>query len=201
LLDLAGTVRLRRAARVPPLGSQDVRAVLGPITPPPGTSTTYFLRLQLVRGSTVVSRNVYWLSTKPDVIDWAHTIGKGTGAAQPPGGYADLTGLRQLPPAPVEVRATTRGDGADDETTVTLTNTGHDGTPAFLVRADVRRGGAQGDDQVLPIRWSDDDVTLWPGESVTLVARYRAEDLKGALPVVSVSGWNVPRRLAAAPAG
>jgi hypothetical protein len=140
---------------------------------------------------------VYWLATKPDVLDWSHTIGKGTGAAYAPGGYADLTGLRQLPPAPIEVRATTRGE----ETTVTLTNTGHGGAPAFMVRADVRRGGVQGDDQVLPIRWTDNDVTLWPGESMTLVARYRSEDLRGALPVVSVSGWNVRLRLAAAPAG
>ena len=195
VIDLAGTVRLRRAARVPALGSQDVRAVLGPITPPAGTSTTYFLRLQLVRGSEVVSRNVYWLSTKPDVIDWSHTIGKGTGAAQPADGFADLTGLRDLPPAPVEVHATTHGDGADDETTVTITNTGHDTTPAFLVRADVRRSGVQGDDQVLPIRWSDDDVTLWPGETATLVARYRGGRPEGRL----AGGQRVWLERAAAP--
>jgi exo-1,4-beta-D-glucosaminidase len=201
LIDLAGRVRLRRTAQVPALGSQDVRSVLGPLVPPPGTSPTYFLRLRLLRGAEVLSRNVYWLSTKPDLLDWSHTIGKGTGAAYAPGGYADLTGLRQLPPAPVEVRATSHGNGADGVTTVIVTNTGHRGAPAFLVRADVRRGGTQGDDQVLPILWTDNDVTLWPGESVTLVARYRSADLRGALPVVSVSGWNARLRLAAAPAG
>jgi exo-1,4-beta-D-glucosaminidase len=51
---------------------------------------------------------------------------------------------------------------------------------------------AGGDNQVVPIMWSDDDVTLWPGESETLRATYRQADLAGAAPVVSVSGWNVP---------
>ncbi len=44
---------------------------------------------------------------------------------------------------------------------------------------------------MLPIAWSDNDVTLWPGESETLRATYRASLLAGAAPVVSVFGWNV----------
>jgi exo-1,4-beta-D-glucosaminidase len=40
--------------------------------------------------------------------------------------------------------------------------------------------------------WSDNDVTLWPGESETLHAVYSRSALDGASPVVSVSGWNVP---------
>jgi exo-1,4-beta-D-glucosaminidase len=41
--------------------------------------------------------------------------------------------------------------------------------------------------------WSDDDVTLWPGESETLTASYSSVDLNGAVPVISVSGFNVPK--------
>ena len=44
---------------------------------------------------------------------------------------------------------------------------------------------------MLPILWSDNDVTLWPGESLTLTARFAAA---AGLPVVEVSGWNVPTR-------
>jgi exo-1,4-beta-D-glucosaminidase len=44
---------------------------------------------------------------------------------------------------------------------------------------------------VLPVRWSDNEVSLWPGESATLTATYRTSDLKGATPSVRVSGWNV----------
>ena len=60
----------------------------------------------------------------------------------------------------------------------------------------MRRGSAAGvpapgDNEVLPISWSDNDVTLWPGESETLRATYSRSALAGASPVVSVFGWNV----------
>jgi exo-1,4-beta-D-glucosaminidase len=52
------------------------------------------------------------------------------------------------------------------------------------------RRAEPGDNEVLPIAWSDNDVTLWPGESPTLIATYRTRDLRGRAPVVSVYGWN-----------
>jgi len=73
-------------------------------------------------------------------------------------------------------------------TVVKLRNMSSRPTPAFLARADVRRGS----EQVLPILWSDNDITLWPGESQTITATYRHDELRGAHPVVTVSGWNVP---------
>ncbi|HEX3591887.1 MAG TPA: hypothetical protein VHV74_19875 [Pseudonocardiaceae bacterium] len=48
--------------------------------------------------------------------------------------------------------------------------------------------------------WSDNDVTLWPGESQTLRVTYPAADLHGAAPVISVSGWNAGKIDVAAPA-
>jgi exo-1,4-beta-D-glucosaminidase len=56
-----------------------------------------------------------------------------------------------------------------------------------------------GDNEVLPVFWSSNDVTLWPGESQTLTASYRRSALHGAVPVISVSGWNVPAADIAAP--
>ena len=47
-----------------------------------------------------------------------------------------------------------------------------------------------GGELVLPILWDDNDVTLWPGESVTLTAHFAAPGAE--TPVVEVSGWNVP---------
>jgi exo-1,4-beta-D-glucosaminidase len=43
----------------------------------------------------------------------------------------------------------------------------------------------------VPVFWNDNDITLWPGESETLHATYRRSALRGASPVVSVSGFNV----------
>jgi len=38
----------------------------------------------------------------------------------------------------------------------------------------------------------DNDIALFPGESQTLTVTWNSADLRGATPVVSVSGWNVP---------
>jgi exo-1,4-beta-D-glucosaminidase len=96
----------------------------------------------------------------------------------------------------VSVSAHTTAAGADDITNVTITNNSSTPAPAFFLRADVRRGSAAGvpaggDDEVLPAFWSDNDTTLWPGESQTLQVRYAASALQGASPVVTVSGFNV----------
>jgi exo-1,4-beta-D-glucosaminidase len=147
----------------------------------------------------VIDRNVYWLSTQPDVVDWAKTMGNPQATMTQ---FADLGQLQHLSPAGVHVSADTRDeagpDGADAVTTrVRITNTSNTPTVAFFLRADVRRGTPsgtplQGDNEVLPIFWSDNDVTLWPGESETLTATYRRADLRSSSAVVSVSGWNVP---------
>jgi exo-1,4-beta-D-glucosaminidase len=199
VIDLNGKVKDERRVAVAGLASQDVRTVLTPKIPS-DVSHTYFLELTLThRDGGTVSRNVYWLSTKPDAVDWSKTLGQGNGAAFRPGGYADLTGLQSLPAATVKASAATRRSGSDAITTVTVRNTGGGSVPVVFARADVRRGthdgrAAGGDNQVLPISWSDNYVTLWPGQSQTLTARYRASDLHGASPVISLTGRNLPTR-------
>ncbi|MGV9295837.1 glycosyl hydrolase 2 galactose-binding domain-containing protein [Amycolatopsis sp. NPDC003676] len=194
VIDVNGTVRDSRQAVVPAVSTQDVLTVLKP-TVPADVSSTYFLRLVLSQGDRVVSRNVYWLSAKPDQVDYAKTIGDPGGAEFQPGGYADLTGLRDLRPAQVNVGAQTREDGADLVTTVTVRNVSGRASVGFMLRADVRRGAGgrlqTGDNQVLPIQWSQNDLTLWPGEVQTITARYSARQLRGARPVVTLAGWNV----------
>jgi exo-1,4-beta-D-glucosaminidase len=192
-IDINGTGRATQRADVPALSSQDVRTVLTPPVPA-GISTTYFLKLTLTDGDRVVSRNVYWLSTRPDQVDFSRTLGEGSGAEFAAGGYADLTGLQSLAPAQIRLSAHTESSGEDLVTTVTVRNTSDRPTVGFLLRADVRRGSngqpLSGDNQVLPIQWSQNDLTLWPGESQTITARYARSDLRGAQPVVSLSGWN-----------
>ena len=188
------------AARVT-LGADRVREnVLRPAVPeatkPGAEAQTYFVELLLRRGGQVVDRNVYWLSTRPDVVNWSKTIGQPQATMT---SYANLTGLRRLARATVSVTAHTAHDGGDDVTDVTITNTSATAAPAFFIRADVRRGvggsgfhgPAPGDDEVLPALWSDNDTTLWPGESETLQVRYAAAALHGASPVITVAGQNV----------
>ncbi len=88
------------------------------------------------------------------------------------------------------------GPAKEAVTDVTLTNTSSTPTVGFFLRADIRRGttagtALPGDNEVLPVTWSNDDLTLWPGESETLTATYRQALLEGSKPVVSVFGWNL----------
>jgi exo-1,4-beta-D-glucosaminidase len=86
-----------------------------------------------------------------------------------------------------------RSDGFDTATDVTVTNRSH--TLAFLVRVDVRRGRGStpdaGDNQVRPATYSDNYVTLWPGQSQTIREAYDSAALRGRDPVVSVGGFNM----------
>jgi exo-1,4-beta-D-glucosaminidase len=154
-----------------------------------GLATTYLVRLTLTDASgKEVSRNVYWLSTRPDTLDWANTDWYYT----PTTGFADLKGLASMAQAPVSAVASTVSSDGTSTTTVTLRNTGSGRTPALLT--DVHLVDGQGD-PVLPVRWSDNEVSLWPGESVTLTATCRSADLHGAPPRIRVSGWNTPERV------
>jgi exo-1,4-beta-D-glucosaminidase len=150
-----------------------------------GLSRTYFVELELASSDgRAISRNVYWLSTQKDVLDWKKSNWYLTPLTQ----YADLTALQSLPAATSNVHATTRRDGDDDVTTVTLSVPDSSKAVALFQHLSIRKS-ADGD-AALPILWSDNDVTLWPGESLSVTARYAAKGI--IAPVVEVSGWNVP---------
>jgi len=149
-----------------------------------GLSRAYFIELDLASADgKPVSRNVYWLSTQADTLDWAHSNWYLTPLTQ----YADLTALQSLPAATCQVHATVQRAGAENAVTVTLTVPASAKTMALFQHVSIKRADGK---PVLPIVWSDNDVTLWPGESITLNAHYVGEG--DAMPVVEVSGWNVP---------
>jgi exo-1,4-beta-D-glucosaminidase len=147
-----------------------------------GLSRTSFIELELERApGKSISRNVYWLSTQTDELDWANS----TWYLTPVSRYADLTPLQTLPAATSDVRATLRHEGGEDIVSVTLTVPSSSKAVALFQHLSVKRGA--GGEPLLPVLWTDNDVTLWPGESMTLTAHVAA----GAA-VVDVSGWNVP---------
>jgi exo-1,4-beta-D-glucosaminidase len=152
----------------------------------------------LKQNGSLIDRNVYWLSTQPDVVNWSKTLGQPQGVIST---YANLQSLQTLPQSAVSTTASTTTQsgpaGADRATTVTITNTSQS-TVAFLLRADIRRGTAggqelAGDNELQSSIWQANDITLFPGESQTLTVTWNSADLQGATPVVSVSGWNVPK--------
>lgn len=151
----------------------------------PGLSKTYLARLVLTDSTgRELSRNVYWLSTREDVLDYSRTDWYYT----PTTSYADLTGLSAMPRVALDVTAATATTrSGTSRTTVTLRHPGTTKAPVLL--ADVDLMSADGKTPTLPVHWSDNQISLWPGESVTLVASHRTADPDDT-PQVRVSGWN-----------
>lgn len=183
--NLDGSVRYEKHARGIELAGNHTRQLLT-LPAIAGLSPVYFVELEIATSSGApVSRNVYWLSTRPDVLDWAHSNWYLTPLTQ----FADLSGLRSLPAATSEIRATTQREGDEDVTTVRLSVPASSRAVALFQHVSIRRANGT---LALPVLWNDNDVTLWPGEAIVLTARYASQDSAAA--VVEVDGWNVPRR-------
>jgi exo-1,4-beta-D-glucosaminidase len=150
-----------------------------------GLTTTYFLSLQLTdRAGKMVSENFYWLSTEPDVMDWAKRIGS---AYTPQSAFANLKGLTELPIAKVIVKATTLARGRNATTRVVLRNSGAE--IAFMVRLRLLDGEAGPD--ITPVYWQDNYISLLPGEQREITVNYPAAIQPGRETMLNVSGWNV----------
>ena len=149
-----------------------------------GLSATYFLelRLQDAAGKPVGS-NLYWLSTKPETLDWS----KSNWWMTPTESYADYTALSQLPK--VKLRVSDHSERRLDEevTHVTLENPSK--SLAFFIRLKVDKGPKG--EEILPVIWQDNYISLLPGEKREVTATYRASQLGESKPAVEVSGWNV----------
>jgi exo-1,4-beta-D-glucosaminidase len=149
-----------------------------------GLSPTYFLVLRLEDSAgKLVGSNLYWLSAKPETLDWE----KSNWYTTPTSSYADYTALAQLPKVRLNVAHHTERKGEDAVTHVTLENPSK--SLAFFVRLKVSKG--KGGEEILPVLWQDNYVSLLPGEKREVTATYRTQELGAVQPVVEVSGWNL----------
>ena len=150
-------------------------------------STVYFLDLKLKDiKDKIKGRNFYWLSAKEDILDeksstWFHTPNKA---------FADLTGLQTLPEARIKAAHQFMDVSSVQEILVTLENTSD--KIAFFIELNVC--GAESGNSVLPIFWEDNYISILPGETRVIHARFSKEDLKGEAPSFRWSGWNVKSR-------
>ncbi len=149
-----------------------------------GLSPTYFLVLRLEDASgKLVGSNFYWLSSKPETLDWE----KSNWYTTPTASYADYTALSQLPKVKLNVAHHTEHKGEEAITHVVLENPSK--SLAFFARLKVDKG--KGGDEILPVLWQDNYISLLPGERREVTATYRAQELGAAQPAVEISGWNV----------
>ncbi len=136
---------------------------------PKGLTPTHFIKMELKDSSgKVVSQNFYWraLPEHPD----------------------DLTSLDTLKAAPLEVKATreTAATAGELRFSVELKNTG--AQVALMAHLQLRR---QKGERVLPVFYSDNYISLVPGESRVITITAAEADLEGEQPKITLDGWNV----------
>ncbi len=154
-----------------------------------GLDKTYFLRLQLHSAAgKLISDNFYWLSTKPDVLDWEHKLDT---VYTPQSEFGDLSGLATLPEAKLDVTASASNNAGKNITRITVKNLGN--SIAFMVH--LRAARSKSGQDIAPIFWDDNYFSLLPGEQREISARYSLSALEGDAPVLEVSGFNVPKQI------
>jgi len=145
----------------------------------------YFVRLDLMDANgKSVSSNFYWLAATPEEFDWEKSNYFTT-----PAKYADMTGLATLPGAELEWNSLSDDGHQADEHVVRVMLRNVSKHLAFMVHVSLhsRRDG----DELAPVLWDDNYVSLLPGESRTLTATMKTRDLGGNAPQVRVDGWNL----------
>jgi exo-1,4-beta-D-glucosaminidase len=155
------------------------------LSPVKDISPVYFLKLELQDSAgKLVSDNFYWLSTKPDVPNWANQQDT---VYTPQTSYADLRGLNTLPPVKLSVRSTLATEGKDRLVHAVIENP--NSSLAFMAHLRVARASDGAD--VVPIFWNDNYISLLPGERRELTAHFEPGKANSGELVLAVDGWNV----------
>lgn len=153
-----------------------------------GANQTYFLRLSLSHlPAQQQTLNWYWLSTQSDVLQWDQSNWRMT----PCSSYANFIQMRSLPNnteslSAVIIDTICSFEGGSCATSVQLENQGS----SIIFFIQLRLLSSATDDDVLPSFWSDNFVTLLPGESLNLLAEYQLDLLFGGEPQIAVETWN-----------
>lgn len=152
-----------------------------------------FLRLHLLdEQNMTMSRNVYWLSNQIDDLNWRASKWYYT----PVKTYTDFKGLDRIPQANITVQAR-RSVGATSRSTVNVTLVNHSAHPAVFIRLNLhvvnhnKSEQPQAGGDVVPVKWEDNYVTLWPYEKLVLCAEPMADINFEAAFAVQVKGKNI----------
>ena len=165
VLNLDGTVKYDQTTPVATAaGSAATDA--GAIAFPTDVSAVHFVKVELTDAQgKLLSDNFYWRGVSEN----------------------DLTALDSLPDVALDSKITRHDAGGKCLLDVTLTNPGK--TVAVMAHLQLRK---QSDNtRVLPVLYSDNYISLLPGESRTITIEAAAKDLAGAQPLVALDGWNV----------
>jgi exo-1,4-beta-D-glucosaminidase len=151
-------------------------------------TSVWFLDLRIFDANNQeIDNSIYWLSTKPDVLDYEAAKALEWPFHTPSKEYADFTALDKLPK--IQLEYDYQYEKGTETGKVTLKVTNPTNTIAFFTFFDLV--DSETDLPILPVYWNDNYITLLPGESRTYDATYNLADSKAGKPVLKVNAWNV----------
>jgi hypothetical protein len=141
---------------------------LGAIAFPDGLSAVHFIKLELrdSKGG-LLSDNFYWRAAADD--------------------EDNFQALNTLPTVALDFGVSLHNTGDQCRLEVVLCNPSQ--TIALMSHLQLRRG--RSGQRVLPVFYSDNYLSLLPGERKTVTIEAAAADLGGEPPLLAVDGWNV----------
>ncbi|PHH61949.1 hypothetical protein CDD81_7698 [Ophiocordyceps australis] len=118
----------------------------------------------------LLSQNTYWIPPKLDVLEWS----KSNFYYTPVSTYANLSSLRHMQRATLRIKvvghkAADDDDDDDEAQTLAVELENESCIPAVFVRLNVVDGDGA---DVNPVYWSDNYLSLWPGERVGVEVRF-----------------------------
>jgi len=99
----------------------------------------------------------------------------------------NLTGIAALPTVDIQAAAEIRTEGANTLITVTL----HNPTPTIALMTHLQLHQKRSGDRVLPVFYSDNYITLVPGESRTVTIQFATKNLANNAPLLLIDGFNI----------
>jgi len=154
-----------------------------------GLTPVYFVRAQMADAAgNALAENVYWASTVADDLGPKSNDSQfATKWAQ----LSNMSALNSMPAAKLTVSGTYVE--ANGETHAKLRLANNSNHLAFFVRAEIT---ADPDgNEVLPIRYDDNYITVFPRETRTVSARFDSSLLAGRTPSVRIEGYDVAKQV------
>jgi exo-1,4-beta-D-glucosaminidase len=185
--NLDSTVKYTNTAAVDMPPNSSIDAISVPRVS--GLSAAYFVRCQLIAGEgKPVAENVYWESTTDDDLGSPSNDDQFTTKLDK---WADLTSLDHMPPVNIKVGGSLTSDPAEQTAIATLMNNSNQ--IAFFIRVELTRGSDG--DEILPIVYDDNYITLFPHQSRMITAKFQKSELAESTAAFRVEGYNVPKKL------
>lgn len=131
----------------------------------PEIDEVYYIKLRLTQGDRILADNFYCL-------------GKEDG---------NLRKLHSLPEIEIGSDVSMKKTGGEWLATVQLKN--NTDVPALMIRLKVY--GKKTGESILPAYYSDNYISLMPGEEKTVTISFKEEDTRGERPAVDISGFNL----------